>query len=358
MISVHQFTAGFTNGDAISNEARFIKKIFQSWGYPSEIFSEAKRILPQLRKEALDTSELAASCRPDDVVLLHLSMGTPVNDAFLELPCRKAILYHNITPSHYFDIINKSTACSLEHGREQLKKLAGSAEVNMAVSKYNASELEEAGYKDVKVLPLLIDFSKLHEKPDRTILKRFNDGSINILFVGRCSPNKRIEDLVDAFYYFHEFVQPASRLIHAGSWAGTERYYHLLQARVQELGLNNIRWAGSVPQNQLNAFYQLADVFLCMSEHEGFCIPLLEAMTHDVPVMAFSAAAVPETMDGSGIVFKEKNYELIAEMINKVTTDPTFRKNILAGQKERLSRFKSLNLETDLRKHLTPLLDN
>ena len=357
MPAINQFVAGFSNADAISNEALVLRHIFRSWGYDSDIFSEARRILPELRREARDFTEYAASASPDDVVLLHLSIGSPLNSRFAELPCRKAILYHNVTPSHYFDFINKKTAYDLAKGRAQVQSLAGTGEVVLADSRFNADELVSLGYRDVAVLPLVLDLDRLVSRPDRRVLRKYGDGTVNVLFVGRCAPNKRIEDLLLAFAHFHHFVQPNSRFIHVGSFAGTERYYYLLLTRVRELGLDgHVHFAGSVPQGELNAFYACARMFLCMSEHEGFCIPLIESMAHSLPVLAYAAAAVPETLDGAGILFDEKRYDWVAEMMGRVSDDKALRRGILAAQHERLLRYRQRNLESELKDHLSPLL--
>jgi len=358
MPAIHQFLAGFSNSDAISNEALVLRRIFRSWGYASEIFSESRRILPELRKEARDFAEYAAGPRKDDLVLLHLSIGSPLNECFAELPCRRSILYHNITPSRYFELINKQTAHNLAAGREQARRLAQSAEVVMADSRFNADELESMGYRRVDVLPLVLDLERLESRPDRSILRKFGRDAVNVLFVGRCAPNKRIEDALQAFAFFHHFVEPNSRFIHVGSHAGAERYYYLLLTRVRELGLDGcVHFARSVPQRELNAYYKCATLFLCMSEHEGFCIPLIESMVHDVPVLAYAAAAVPETLDGAGVLFAEKDYACVSELMGRIVRDRTLRRFILEGQQRRLARYRRRDLEAELRTRLAPLLD-
>ena len=357
MPAIHQFVAGFTRDDAISHEALLMQGVFRSWGFDSDIFSERKRIAPESRKHTRDLAESGDAFKPEDVVLLHLSIGSPANETFAALPCRKAILYHNITPSHYFNVVNTRTAHNLAEGRRQLEALAGVADVTMADSQFNASELVECGYEDVKVLPLMLDLSRLRSTPDRRILKRLNDGKTNILFVGRCVPNKKLEDLLRACAYFHRCVNPNARLVHVGSLAGTERYYYLLRGLARELGLNDAIFADAVPQAELNAYYRCADLFLCMSEHEGFCIPVMEGMLHDVPVLAFAAAAVPETMDGAGVLFHKKDFGPIAEMMGCLTSDTNLRRAVIAGQRERLARYEARDLTSELRGHLAPLLD-
>lgn len=356
MRAIHQFVAGFNSGDAISNEACVLRGIFRDWGFASDIFCELRRITSKLRKEVRDVATAAPFIRPDDVVLLHLSIGSPVNDAFRRLPCRKALLYHNITPPEFFRGVQEQIAAHLRQGREQVVALAGVAGVNLAVSEFNAAELRALGYTNVGVLPLILDFDQLRHDANRATRAEYADGLINILFVGRGAPNKRIDDLVEAFSYFQKFVEPNSRLIHVGSYAGLEQYHALVFTRIRELHLKNVELTGTISQAQLNACYQSADVFLCLSEHEGFCIPLIEAMVHDVPILAYAAGAVPETLAGAGVLFKEKRYDLIAEMLGRLVRDEHLRQSVLAAQRARLARYEHRDLAAELRQRLAPLL--
>lgn len=358
MPAIHQFLAGFSKGDAISNEARVMQNIFRRWGYTSDIFCEPAAILNELRSTALDVHMAKDNIHQDDTVLLHLSIGSFVNDLFRELSCRKVILYHNITPAHFFDRVNRQTAFRLEQGQRQMQDLAGAAEINLADSAYNAAELRQAGFEQVDVLPLVLELSSLEETCDRAMLRRLQDGKRNLLFVGRVAPNKRIEDLIELFYVYHRTVDPDSRFLHAGSCNGTEIYHNLLQASCRKMGLKSQEYLflGSIIQPQLNACYRAADAFICMSEHEGFCIPVIEAMAMNCPVLAYKAAAVPETMDGAGILFTEKNFEEIAELTGRVIHDAPLRETVLNGQQQRMSRFRQRDLEQELRTLLQPVL--
>ena len=356
MGAIHQLVAGFSRGDAISNEAVVMRRLFREWGHESQIYCERKRILPELRSEAFDLDDLKSHCRPDDVLFLHLSIGSRANEIFPALPGRKALLYHNITPPGYFSLVQPSTAADLARGRVQAAGLARAATVNLADSAFNADELRGWGYPPAAVFPLMLDFEKLGGSGDRATLRRFDDGKTNILFVGRCAPNKKIEDVISAFAFFQKGVDSNSRLILAGSFAGTERYQRLLLTMVRDLKLENVVFTGSIPQGQLNACYKSAHVFLCMSEHEGFCIPLMESLVHRVPVLAWAAAAVPETLGGAGILFHEKHYEAIAEMMGRLARDEALRRAVLARQDARLAGFKSRDLAHELRGHLGELL--
>jgi glycosyltransferase involved in cell wall biosynthesis len=354
---IHQFVAGFSHGDAISNEALVLRRIFRSWGYASDIFCETRRILPELRNEAFDAAAYAAQAKADDVALLHLSIGSDVNDVFAALPTRKAILYHNITPPEFFHGIQEQIAALLARGREQARALRAQTRVVMADSAFNAQELESWGYPPVRVLPLVLDLARLRSQPDRATLRKYRDGHINVLFVGRCVPNKRLEDGLSAFYYFQKYVEPNSRFIHVGSFAGTEQYHALLLTRVRELHIKNVDMPGALPQDELNAIYQSSHVFLSMSEHEGFCIPLIESMVHDVPILAYAAAAVPETLDGAGVLFRQKRFDLIAEMMGRLVHDADFRNAVIAEQRSRLARYEQRDLAGEVRAILSPLLD-
>ncbi|MDD5679576.1 MAG: glycosyltransferase [Kiritimatiellae bacterium] len=354
---IHQFVAGFTVGDAISNEALILRIMFRRWGYTSEIFCETSHTGPALRHEARDAARTAELIAPDDIALLHLSIGSAVNEIFAGLACRKALRYHNITPAIFFRGLQEELAHDLAWGRDQARTLSKTAAVNMADSQFNAGELTAMGYPDVHVMPLVLNFGAINARADRSVLRALRDGLVNILFVGRCAPNKRIEDALLAFNYFQKTVEPNARFIHVGSFAGLERYQALLSVYARNLHLNHVIFTGSVPQGELAAYYETAHLFLCMSEHEGFCIPLIESMAHNLPIMAYAAGAVPETLDGAGVLVREKRWDYIAEMMGILTRRGPVREAVVRGQKERLARYQERDLEAELKSYLAPLLE-
>jgi len=356
MPALHQFTAGFAWHDAISNEAQLFRKIFRGWGYSSEIYCDPANTSRDLRSQIKDIHGAAADIAPDDLVLLHLSIGSIANSVFESLPCRKAILYHNVTPAHYFQFTNSQIAAHLQRGREQVAALAGKATVNMADSAFNAAEMQEMGYTDVTVLPIVIDTDLMEIPPTHRLMQRRRDGLLNVIFVGRCTPNKKIEDVLRVFAWLQKNITPLCRLTQIGSKAGNERYHAMLLAMCKEWQLTNVEFTGSVSQADLHAYYQTADVFLCMSEHEGFCIPLIESMLHDVPIVAMADAAVPETLDGSGIQLTQRRFDIAAEAIYQLKQDPVLREGVLQAQRERLARYKSRDLEHELRACLQSVL--
>lgn len=356
MKAIHQLVAGFNRGDAISNESVALRDIFRSWGFRSEIYSEEERIHPKFRHEVFDVGTYTPNTQPDDVVLNHLSIGSNLNDVFASLPARKAILYHNITPAEYYMPIRKQTARTLALGRNQAEQLRESAEVVMADSRFNAGELEAMGYRDVKVLPLVLNFDLLDLPPDQAMRDKLDDGRVNILFVGRCAPNKRVDDALRVFAEFQHHVEPRSRFIHAGSFTGVELYRDMLLMLAKELRLTDVVFTGAIAQAELNACYKAASVFLCMSDHEGFCIPLLESMHNHIPVLAYAAAAVPETMASAGVLAHEKDYRAIAEMMDRLAKDTPLRNAVLSKQQERLKAFKNRKPSEELKVLLAPLL--
>ncbi len=356
MKAIHQFVAGFTAGDAISNEALTLRAMFRRWGYAAEILCEPSHTDPALRKESHDVARAAEIIGPDDIALLHLSIGSVVNDIFKDLACRKALRYHNITPAHFFRGLQEKLAHDLAWGREQARTLAKTASVNLADSQFNATELTDLGYPSVQVMPLVLNFDTINTPADRNLLRALKDDRINILFVGRCAPNKRIEDALRAFKYFQKTVAPNARFIHVGSFAGLERYQAIITAYARNLHLNHLVFAGAVPQNKLTAYYKAAHLFLCMSAHEGFCIPLIESMAHNLPILAYAAGAVPETLDGAGVLVREKRWDYIAEMMDRLTRRGPLREAVVRGQQERLQRYQARNLEQELKNGLAPLI--
>lgn len=358
MRAIHQLVAGYSNGDAISNEARTLRSWFRNWGFRSEIYCESARILPELRKDARDLSLFLQESGPDDVVMLHLSIGSDVNDLFPKTAAKKVLRYHNVTPDRFFRAVDEHLAHLLARGRTQMAALRGVADLNLAASAFNAAELLEAGYQEAHVLPLALELRRLEAAPDPEVLAKYRDGKLNVLFVGRCAPNKRIEDLLYAHYYLQKFHRPDSRLIHVGSFAGTEPYLAMLQSVKRDLKLEHVDFVGSVPESHLCAYYQVADVFCCMSEHEGFGIPLLEAMQARIPVMAYASAAVPETMDGAGLLFHEKVFDELAAWTVRVAEPGPLREQILHQQEKRLQRYEDQHIEEQLKRFMLPLTND
>ena len=340
---LHQLVAGFRLGDAISNEAVLIRDLCAQHGLDSDIRCPYRNAIAADRHLTKDVESLPADVKPDDVALLHLSIGSRCNEIFTKLPCRRAILYHNVTPPRFFERLNPSVSQILADGLRQVAALRGSAHSVWADSAFNARELEAMGYEGVKVLPLLIDENYGRGDIDTGLRASLLDPpTTTFLFVGRLAPNKRHDRILSVVSAYQRYVDSNCRLIVAGGAGGAEVYKTMLLGSVYTYALKNVEFTDFVDDRRLNTFYSAASAFLCMSDHEGFCAPLLEAMAWHVPVFAVRAGAVPETMDGAGVLFaRDARPEAMAEAIGAVLKDPTVRAAVVKKQDERIARFRA-----------------
>jgi glycosyltransferase involved in cell wall biosynthesis len=338
-MQVHQMLAALSFGDAIGNEALRIQQILKSRGFDSQIFAES--VHPQMAGRAKKLWDYREVASPDNLLILHFSIGAGVSTFAYHLPDRLLLIYHNITPARWFANFHPHLAGLCYHGRRELAAFVGRTRLALGDSEFNRAELEAMGFHPTGVLPLLLDWSALDVEPSPTILRMFDDEKTNILFVGRVIPNKCFEDLIKVFYLYHRGIDRNSRLLLVGEYQGFERYYDSLVRLVDELGLKDVVLTGHVETDELAAYYQVADLFLCLSEHEGFCVPLLEAFRFGVPVMAYEGGAVAETLGGAGILIREKRLPEIAEMAHLVVFDERLRERIVARQYQRLEAFQS-----------------
>ncbi len=351
MTRIHQFHPSISYGDAITDEMLSIQRIIRGWGLRSEIY--ALHIDPKMRQQTRHYRKMARDFSDKDVLLMHYSIGSEVFDNIEELPGRKVLMYHNITPPEFFSDFNVRYYASTDWGRRELKNLVGKVELALADSAFSCHELDETGFEKTGVLPIILDFSRYDAAvPDRRLMSAYEDGKTNVIFVGRVSPNKKQEDIIKAFHVYQRFINPESRLILVGSHKGLESYRGALLQLIDRLGVKDVILTGHVTFEELVAYYRLANVFLVLSEHEGFCVPLLEAMHFDVPIIAYNATAVPDTLGDAGVLVNKKDYLMIAEAINLLVKKEDFRAGIISGQRRRLNDFASEKLEEVLRAHL------
>lgn len=336
-VEVHQLLPNLDYGDAISNHAMEIRAVLRSHGYNSNIY--ARYIHPKVAGECFPYKEHLKRSSPNNIVVFHHSIGSEVSEYVKTLSDKKIMIYHNITPGHFFAPYDSHLTHLLMKGREELKGFADVPILAIGDSEYNADELRNVGYPNVDVLPIITNFKNLDIPPDERIIRKYNGTAINVLFVGRVSPNKKQEDIIKTFYFYQRHINQDSRLFLVGSCRNPESYCNALLGLVKKLDVKNVIFAGHTTQQELVAYYKLSNVFLSMSEHEGFCVPLLEAMYFKIPVLAFSSSAVTETLDYAGICFKEKKYEEVAELINIVVTDTDVRERVISSQNKRLLDF-------------------
>lgn len=333
---VHQVLATLGYGDAIGHEVLGIQRALQDAGYASEIFVEtADRRLEHL---TTDYRDMVGGVGPDDVLIHHFSIGSRASRTAYALPGRMALVYHNITPPEYFLGVHKDLVKLCFRGRRELTAYIPRCEIALGDSEYNRQELEDLGFRPTAVLPVVPDFRHLDLPPNTMTAGRFDDGWTNVMFVGRVIPNKKFEDVIRAFHVYRTRHNPRSRLLLVGSYGGFEKYLAMLHALVARLGTPDVHFLGHVSNEELTALYDVADLFLCASEHEGFCVPLIESFYKQVPVLAYAATAVPATMDGGGVLYETKDPLEIAPIMAAILDDPDLEDRIIATQDAALAR--------------------
>ncbi len=336
---IYQVVSAFAYGDAIGGVTLAMKNAIRSMGYETEIFAENidERLPAGAGKLVGELPELS----PDDVVIYHLSNGAELNRKIAGWNCRKIICYHNITPPHFFKYYNETAMLDCARGLRDARLLAAGVDYCLADSEYNKQDLIRMGFKQqIDVLPILMNFKDYDQEPDSEVLKQFQDGGPNILFTGRVAPNKKIEDVIRAFYYYKTYLCQDARLFLVGSKGNPDTYYRELQKYTEELGLKDVYFTGHISFKQILAYYRLADLFLCMSEHEGFCVPVVEAMYFGIPIIAYDSCAVPETLGKGGILTGNKDPKVVAELIGQVLGSEELKKEIIENQKTELERFQ------------------
>jgi len=354
-MKINQLLPGFGSGDAISNFALQLQAILRAWGHESGIYCPLRHVGPTEQHLCRDY-RLLPDPLAGDITLYHYSVSSELTEIFKQLNGRRLLFYHNITPHHYFEGIHAGKALALRRGREELRTLAGASDLAVGASEFNRRELEENGFTRTATLPYILDRQALSTPPNRSVMRQYGDGAINLLFVGRVAPNKRVEDLIKIFHFYRHTIAARSRLLIAGSLMGVDRYTHHQNTFIRLLDLPDVVFINHVVGPEIYALYHSAHVFLCMSEHEGFCMPLLEAMHFRLPVIAYAAGAVPETLGDAGVLVREKDHAAIAELADAVCRDRALRESIIRKQLERLDAFSPDAIARRLGELLSPWL--
>ncbi len=351
-ISLYHLAPAIMPGDAISNCALALHRSAQARGYNSQVF--ARWIDPSMRGQVFPLGH----CQPrsEDILLYHFGLGSELTDFVIKRDrARLVLIYHNFTPPHYFKYEDPLLAQSLQVGKDQLVQLRGVVDLAIADSNYSARELSAIGYSNLAVVPPVYLDDKYEFPPDKAALERFADRKTNLLFVSRIAPNKKQEDIIKVFCYYRR-INPDSRLLLVGPLGVTKVYYRWLLDLIDYLGLPDVHFTDRVSQEELNAYYRLADVFVSMSEHEGFGMFLVESMRFNLPIVAYKSTAVPETLGHAGVLIKEKDFPVIAEVIHLLVSDVDLRQAILETQCERLKDFAREKVEARFWGSLAPLL--
>lgn len=337
-MKVFQVTPSLSYGDAVSNDALAIRQILQEEGYDTDIYTVTMDSrLPQGTAHYLNDMPAPEA---DDLLFYHGAIGTGLTEKLQSFRCKKVMIYHNITPPEFFQPYSRVLTRATRMGYAEIQEMAKVFDRCIADSEYNKQNLRDMGYEcEIDVCPIVIPFEDYDQEPDaETIAKYQGDGITNLLFVGRIAPNKRQEDIISAFAAYQKAYNPDSRLFLVGSCGEELRNYEArLKDYIKALGLEGKAFlTGHIPFRTILAYYRLADVFVCMSEHEGFCVPVPEAQHFDKPIVAYRSSAVPETMGDGGLLVDEKDPYVVAAAINRVMTDEKLRNDILKAQQKKL----------------------
>lgn len=335
---VNQWVPAAHQGDAVGDNARALRSLFREFGHQADLF--ALSIDDGLRGDVRPWSD--PESRQGDVTILHFAMPSPMTAPFATLPGARVLCYHNITPPHFFSAYDAELVRLTALGRHELQSLAGRVDLAVGVSEFNRRELEARGFEPTAVLPLMIDTGRLTGAGRLPALERLlQDGLTNILFVGRIAPNKKIEDHIRLAEHYKRYVDVYYRFIFVGRHDAVPRYYAAVRALIAEYQMlpDRFWFTGPVPDEELAAYYRNAHAYVSLSEHEGFGVPLLEAMSMEVPVLAYAGTAVPETLGGAGVAFAPKDLEMAAELLGSLVYDEPLRRQVLAGQRRRIADF-------------------
>jgi glycosyltransferase involved in cell wall biosynthesis len=355
-VQIHQVLVSASPGDAITNTALEIRSLLRRSG-DSDIF--ARHVHPSLADDVIGLERygiLRLGARPrDDVLVYHASIGDSETQRFImERRERVVLIYHNISPTEAFRLHDRNFAQLLEAGRQDLAPLRDRVQIALAVSHFNAAELVALGYSDVRVLPPIVDTDKLHRtRPDKLASAELMwvAGPV-VLNVGQVLPHKRPEYLVEAFHVLSTYLLPEANLVLVGH-PRLPSFRDAVQRQINELGLKRAMMTGQISAGTLRSFYDRADIFVTASDHEGFCVPLLEAMSFKVPIVARATSAIPETLGGAGLlVDPEDSPAVFAEAMAEVLTDPDLRDELVGRGSRRLSHFDADVARAELLEHL------
>lgn len=338
-------------GDGVGNDTLAINRILKEEGYDTHIYAE--NIDPRIDQTLVTRIHKMKPLSEHDVVIYHLSTGCNLNLDIQEWKCRIIYRYHNVTPPNFFQLYNQNAYNLCSEGVSQAREMGKDASYVLADSEFNKRDLLGMGYTcEIDVLPILIPFEDYQKPINQKVIEKYRDGWTNIIFTGRMAPNKKQEDVIKIFSYYKKYKNPRSRLILVGSYDKGDSYYQRVLKYTQCLGVEDVIFTGHIKFDEILAYYQLADVFLCMSEHEGFCIPLVEAMYFQTPIIAYESTAIPYTMNHQGAIVDTKEPSYVASIMDRIVKDEKVKAKLIEDQNNVLTAYRYETIRTQFVKLL------
>jgi glycosyltransferase involved in cell wall biosynthesis len=349
-------------GDAVGNDALEMLRVLAPRGHTVELFSSHWMKNTPLTRDVAELSDFLGD-DPHAVVIYHHATGWTVGlDLLRRLTCRRVVKYHNVTPARFFAGLSADMIRLCRLGREQLRDLANmKCDLYLSDSPHNQGELLEAGAPAERcaVVPPFHHIDRLNDlAADANVLRQLDDGQTNVLFIGRRAPNKGHRFLIDAFAAYHEHYDPQSRLLLVGRQDPTLiAYTNQLREQASRLGvLDRVLFIDGATDAELKAYYERASVFVAASEHEGFCVPLVEAMALRIPIVAYGSTAVPHTVGDAGLVWDEPDPFLLAQSMATVVGDASVRRRLTeCGWRRYRELFANPRIQRDFLHALRPL---
>jgi len=333
--AIHQVLPRLAWGDAVGNQVRYLQGLLRRWGHASEIYADAWD--DACKDQVHPVRQLARDASRDSILLVHHSFESRLVPRLARSPGRKVLVYHNVTPARLFGGFERKVSAACDAARDELLAMRPHVEAAFAYSRFSAEELAAAGYPHVALLPFAIDWAAFDAAPDPVLQAELDDGHANVLFVGRAVPSKKVDDVLRVFTAYQRLYQPRSRLVIAGALHRDGPYGAYLHGVKDVLGAERVLFLGRVSAAQLSACFSTASAYLSMSRHEGFGVPLLEAMYRNVPVVAYGAAAVPETLGGAGLATLSDDPREVAALLAVLERNAALREQVLAAQRERIT---------------------
>ena len=351
LAAIHQFAVTCARGDGITNGMLFVQRLVRECGLPSEIY-------------VIDAPDDMADQvhayrhyrdRPDQLLLIHHGSGNPLEGWLEKLSCSKLLIYHNITPEHFFSPDDPAVPV-LRHGRAQLSRWHRWLDGAIADSEHNRSELLDAGFPPelTQTLPLLVDLARMPlGQPVAAASPQPEHAPYRLLFVGRLAPNKNQAGLIATLAALQRRSQwPVTMTLVGGGDASP------LKRLAEEYGVaDSVTFTGKVSDVHLQQHYQQADLYLSLSEHEGFGMPLIEAMAHELPVLAYAApnSSIADTVGEGGLLLNQTDPDITAAAVLLILRNPGLRARLIEAQRERLAEFAPERLFERFRRFLAEL---
>ncbi len=348
MTEIHQLLSVAAPHDATTEQALIWHDLLRGWGHESEIVAEY--VHPDLAERVRRLDRAGRRLVSDSPIVLHYTIWSGAAEAALRAKRPIGVCYHNITPGDLLRDFNPGLADLCDQGRAALPSFRGRVAALVADSSFNAADLREAGLGDATVIPLVFDLPS--EVP-----RRDPSPEPVVLTVGRIVPNKRLEEVIKAFTLYQRRHAPDASLVLVGPDDGFENYRGALDLLVKRIGARRVVFTGPISARARDAWYRHADVYLSMSVHEGFCMPLIESLAHGVPVIANDAGAMPETLGGAGLVVDGSDLALVAEAFHELTTSRSTREMLYDAADRRLGELRPDVIAPRIRSALAPLID-